>query len=468
MSDTNNRVRFQPWKGSGRRRSPGEPPIKRSRPPVRALIAAAIVVVASVIAIVALPVLVTRQIDRLREQTERHTVPARRQLNEIGYRLSMQIASLANEAFRRDARVRIDHRATIAAQEAALRSLAEHARALGPDVSAEFAELESEIRRWHVELEHYLGAGDRATAAQQLARAAHYPDVMEATYRLDAAFAASQARRRADIGRITRRQVYLTAFLVLLGLLALVPVIWMLLWLRRVLAALESAVRTRDEILGIVTHDLRSPLTTIALSTQLMPGSPPEEQADHAETILTTVRRMQRLIADLLDATKIEHSSLSIKKERVDPAAIADEAMTANEPIAAEKQIDLQASIDEPLPAISGDHDRVVQALGNLLGNAFKFTPAGGTVRLAVEAGDGKVRFTVSDSGPGIAPSDLPHLFEPFWQGKKTAHLGAGLGLKITRAIVEAHGGSIHVRNASTGGASFTFELPADPTEDRR
>jgi signal transduction histidine kinase len=89
-------------------------------------------------------------------------------------------------------------------------------------------------------------------------------------------------------------------------------------------------------------------------------------------------------------------------------------------------------------------------------------------VRFVGQARDGAVRFTVSDSGPGIAAADLPHLFEPFWQAKKTAHLGAGLGLKITRAIVEAHGGTIRVSNVPPGGACFTFDVPAAQGNESR
>jgi len=153
---------------------------------------------------------------------------------------------------------------------------------------------------------------------------------------------------------------------------------------------------------------------------------------------------------------------LSVKREDIDCAHLASEVVAGHAPIAAQKHIAFQPSIDSLLPHINGDHDRLVQALANLLGNAFKFTPEGGTVRFLAERRDGCVRFSVIDSGPGVPPGDLPHLFEPFWQAKKTAHLGAGLGLKITRAIVEAHGGSIQVGNQPGGGASFAFELPVN------
>jgi signal transduction histidine kinase len=169
---------------------------------------------------------------------------------------------------------------------------------------------------------------------------------------------------------------------------------------------------------------------------------------------------MERLIHDLLDVTKAEQGKLSIRRDVVDPTAIARDVVASHQPIAASKQIDFKTSVAEDLPQLCGDGDRLAQALTNLIGNAFKFTPARGVVQLSVAQRDGKVCFEVSDSGPGIAPNDLPHLFEPFWQAKKTAHLGAGLGLKITRAIVEAHDGSIEVTNLAGGGARFRIELP--------
>lgn len=309
---------------------------------------------------------------------------------------------------------------------------------------------------------------------QRLAFDENYPAVIEAVHRLDEAITAYQGERRQEVRRLGRLQVRLTAGLVLLAAVAAALVLWMLRRLRSLasMLAAESAARQaaleqqqelvhiRDEILGVVAHDLRSPLTSITLSTQLIAGSAPDEQAEHIETIVSTTRRMQRLIQDLVDVTKVENSKLSIRQDQVDPAAIAREVVAAEEPITASKQIALVSSIEEPLPKVRGDGDRIAQALANLIGNALKFTPAGGTVRVAVTRRDGRVRFAVSDTGPGIAPSDLPHLFEPFWQAKKTAHLGAGLGLKITRAIVEAHDGTIGARNVPGGGACFTFELP--------
>jgi signal transduction histidine kinase len=452
------------------------------------LVAAAAVVLGALAALVTLPLVVTIQIENLRREIEERAQPARMHLNQVNYELANQIASLARATTAGDEGHLADYRAAVAAQNAPMAPLAAETRALGPDFAQRFAELEVQSRRWHLAVERYLETRRRnpSDAGHRIAYEGDYPAVIDAVHRLDEAISAFQSGRLQEIRRLSHWHVRFSAILVILAVIAALVVLWMLARFRKLASELahesqehvaglererglrqtaESLLRSRDEILGVVSHDLRSPLTTIALSTQLMQGSSAEEQAEHVQTILTTTRRMERLIQDLLDVTKIENSALSIRRETIDPAAIAEEVIAGHRPIAAEKKIELESSIEGPLPAVYGDRDRLIQALSNLLGNAFKFTPAGGVVRLSAERDDGKVRFTVSDTGPGIAPSDLPHLFKPFWQARKTAHLGAGLGLKITRAIVEAHGGSIHVANARTGGASFTFDLPVLPSD---
>jgi signal transduction histidine kinase len=454
------------------------------------LVVAAAVVLGALAALVTLPLVVTIQIEKLRREIEERAQPARTHLNQVNAQLANQIASLSRATATGDEDHLADYRAAVAAQSAPMAPLAAETRALGPDFARRFAELEIQSRRWHLAVDRYLEErrGNPSRAGQRIAYEADYPAVIDAVHRLDEAISAFQSSHRRQIRRWTQWHVRLSAILVVFAVIAALAVLWMLARFRtlasqlahesqehmaglqrerRIRQTAESLLRSRDEILGVVSHDLRSPLTTIALSTQLMQGSSADEQAEHLETILTTTRRMERLIQDLLDVTKIESSALSIRRETIDPAAIADEVIAAHRPIAAEKNIELKSSIETPLPEVCGDRDRLIQALSNLLGNGFKFTPAGGVVQLIAQAREGMVRFTVSDTGPGIAPSDLPHLFEPFWQARKTAHLGAGLGLKITRAIVEAHGGSIHVTNASTGGACFTFDLPAASSDSQ-
>lgn len=445
--------------------------MNRRQPSNVALLAATIVVVVSLLALVLLPILVQRQTERYRLENEQHADLARAALNDLNYRLSQQIASLTRAATTRDERHLDEFSRLIPSQKAAMVALGKHAGSINREFDLAYAELQQRLATWH-------DAVERRVDLPLLPIDANYPAIIETVHRMDKAITTYQGTRRERVRALARMQVWVTSGLVLLAFVAASLFLWMVQRLRTFAAMLanESAarqealeaqrelVRIRDEILGVVSHDLRSPLTTIALSAQLIPDSSSDEQSEHLQTIVTATRRMERLIHDLLDVTRAEKGKLSIRHDVLDPAVVVREVAASHEPIAASKQISFEAVIADELPRLRGDADRLAQALTNLIGNAFKFTPSGGVVRLSVTRQDDRVRFEVADTGPGIAPTDHPHLFEPFWQAKKTAHLGAGLGLKITRAIVEAHDGAIEVTNCPGGGACFRFELPAMKT----
>jgi PAS domain S-box-containing protein len=224
----------------------------------------------------------------------------------------------------------------------------------------------------------------------------------------------------------------------------------------------EAAVRVRDETLGIVSHDLRNPLTKIALSAELLDGAPPEQQNDLVETIQASARQMQRLIQDLLDVARVEAGRFAVERSFLDPGTIVAEVCASNEPLAQQKDQRIVCHLAPALPNICADHDRLVQVFANLIGNAIKFAPERGTIAIEATQENGKVQFSVRDNGPGIPEADLKHVFKPYWQAKKTAHMGAGLGLAIVRGIIEAHGGQVWAENAPGGGAVFTFTVPTE------
>jgi CheY-like chemotaxis protein/anti-sigma regulatory factor (Ser/Thr protein kinase) len=173
---------------------------------------------------------------------------------------------------------------------------------------------------------------------------------------------------------------------------------------------------------------------------------------------------MQRLIQDLLDATRIDARAFSVRHETVDPEAVAREAFVTHSPIAADKKIALEETIATPLPPIEGDHDRLLQALSNLLGNALKFTPEGGRVVITVSLADTTLSVRITDTGAGISPDFLPYVFDRFRQedGATTrAHGGLGLGLSIVRHLVELHGGEVRAESEGEGrGSAFIVSLP--------
>lgn len=229
---------------------------------------------------------------------------------------------------------------------------------------------------------------------------------------------------------------------------------------RRARETAEEAVRARDEIVSIVSHDLRGPLTAITLSADLLSSADPSA-AEQVEEIKSAARRMERLIGDLLDVARIERGGLALKRKNVEASAIVDEVCRSFRPLVETRNQEFECDSAGGLPVICADVDRMMQVFGNLITNATKFTPRGGTVSVQAEPEARGVRFTVADTGPGIPPSDLPNVFRRHWQAKKTAHLGAGLGLTITKGIVEAHGGTIWVENRPEGGAAFRFSIPA-------
>jgi signal transduction histidine kinase len=224
----------------------------------------------------------------------------------------------------------------------------------------------------------------------------------------------------------------------------------------------QKIIDARQEILGIVAHDLRNPLNTIHMATSLLLEEPGLEKPriSQLRIIQRSGERMNRLIQDLLSVTAIEAGRLSIAPRKVSVHDLFHEASEMLEPIVREKSITFTVVAPDDLPAVRADSARVLQVLSNLVGNAVKFTPPGGTITLAALRSDGPVQCSVSDTGPGIPPAHIPRLFGKFWQAKRGDGRGVGLGLAIARGIVEAHGGTIEVESELGRGSVFTFALP--------
>jgi signal transduction histidine kinase len=227
----------------------------------------------------------------------------------------------------------------------------------------------------------------------------------------------------------------------------------------------ESAVRYRDDVLSIVSHDLRNPVATIMMSASLLGDADiPLDEAQRAQqlgVIRRSAERMNRLIGDLLDVGHIERGRLAIRCRCERPEQLVREACEAFGAVLESKSQTLTCEIADGLPAVEVDRDRIVQVLSNYLGNASKFTPAGGRIGIRAWADTGEVRFAVSDTGPGIPAEDRQRIFERFWQAKRTAHLGAGLGLAIAKGIAEAHRGRVWTESEVGAGSTFVLALPA-------
>ncbi len=223
-------------------------------------------------------------------------------------------------------------------------------------------------------------------------------------------------------------------------------------------ARADVATRSRERVLEIVAHDLRSPLTAIkALGESIAHANPPLRP--RLERIDRAVGRMDRLISQLVDATRIGHGELTVSTRPEPVGAIVDETVDLYATTAREREIALEAT-DVPAEAVvQADRDRIMQVLGNLIGNALKFTPPGGRVTLSARQHPDAVTFSVADTGSGITAEDLPHVFEQYW---KHDEKGTGLGLFIARSVVQAHHGRIWVESTPGVGSTFFFTLPPD------
>jgi PAS domain S-box-containing protein len=233
----------------------------------------------------------------------------------------------------------------------------------------------------------------------------------------------------------------------------------------RLHAQTEKAVRDRQEILAVVSHDLRSPLNTIAMAADSIQERARSAQRQDEDTrtvamIARAAARMLRMTQDLLDVSSIEANQLAIDPKPTRVTAIVHELLEALDGTARERSLELTATQTDPTLVVYCDRDRILQVLTNLVGNALKFTGPGGRIDVAIEPNGDQVRFIVCDTGSGISPELVPHVFDRYRQAAETASQGRGLGLFITKGIVEAHGGVIRVDSEPGLGTAFEFSLP--------
>jgi signal transduction histidine kinase len=258
----------------------------------------------------------------------------------------------------------------------------------------------------------------------------------------------------------------LLGFLVLMSLGASWYFARLLAWsYRQEQEALETAQRalaTRDELMGIIAHDLRNPLNAIKLKAVLLrKAAGSEKSREQAESIEHITLRMEHLIKSMLDVATLEAGRLSVTPAPCGVEGLLREAVELFGSLSAAKQIELRLrGVSEPGLTVQADRERMLQVFSNLLGNAIKFTPQGGQVVLSVERQGEVARFAVSDSGPGIASEHLPHVFDRFWKHEAAGKKGTGLGLFISKGIIDEHGGRLWAESAPGQGATFYFTLP--------
>ena len=228
----------------------------------------------------------------------------------------------------------------------------------------------------------------------------------------------------------------------------------------------ERAISMKDEFIAVVSHELRTPLTAILLWAKMLRAGTvkPGDHPRVLETIEQSAVAQQQLIEDLLDVSRMMSGKLRLHVREVDAVPLVQAAVDAVRPMADAKRVAIEVALEERAGRVRADPDRLQQVVWNLLNNAVKFTPSGGRVSVRLRRLDGNVQFEFSDTGKGIKPDFLPHVFERFRQAEASTtrtHGGLGLGLAICRQLVELHGGTIRAESAGEGaGATFTVELP--------
>jgi PAS domain S-box-containing protein len=231
--------------------------------------------------------------------------------------------------------------------------------------------------------------------------------------------------------------------------------------------ALEKAVQRREELVAIVSHDLRNPLSTVLMGAKQIELFADDSESGvrnkkAARAVIRAVDQMTRLVGDLLDLARLEaNQPLRMELDELDVVELAERAVDACVPLAKARKLHLETKATEREVHAICDGDRVIQVLGNLIGNAIKFTPEGGRIQVAIQREAGEIVCSVSDTGAGMREDEVPRIFEPYWQSDGPRGRGAGLGLSIVKAIVEAHRGRVWAQTALGSGSTFTFTLPA-------
>jgi PAS domain S-box-containing protein len=225
----------------------------------------------------------------------------------------------------------------------------------------------------------------------------------------------------------------------------------------------RASLRARDEMVGVVSHDLRNPVAAVKMlsRTLLRASENGDAQArESIELISQAAEQMDALIRDLLDVNCMDAGKLAISPVSMDPSQLLTDSLQTLRPLVDEKGISLDLQIETALPKVMADPERIQQMLSNLVGNAIKFSPAGSKIVVVARKDTDDVIISVLDNGRGIAAEQLPRVFDRYWQSSRTDRQGAGLGLAISKGIVEAHGGRIWLESRPAEGTTVSFTLP--------
>ncbi|MEX2110277.1 MAG: PAS domain-containing sensor histidine kinase [Gemmatimonadaceae bacterium] len=225
----------------------------------------------------------------------------------------------------------------------------------------------------------------------------------------------------------------------------------------------RASLRARDEMVGVVSHDLRNPVAAVKMLSRALLRAPQVDGTsaqESIELIAQAAAHMDVLIRDLLDVNRLDTGKLVISAVAVEPSVMLTDSLQTLRPLVEEKNIGLDVQIESRLPKVMADPERIQQTLSNLVGNAIKFSPAGSKIVVLARKHAEEIIISVIDKGRGIATEHLPRVFDRYWQSSRTDRQGAGLGLTISKGIVEAHGGRIWLESVPGQGTTASFTLP--------
>jgi signal transduction histidine kinase len=225
---------------------------------------------------------------------------------------------------------------------------------------------------------------------------------------------------------------------------------------------LAEANELRRQMTADIAHDLRTPLSVILGYTEALTSGKLQATPETFNIMYNKAQHLQHLIDDLRTLALADAGELSLTRRPVEPALLLEHAALDHMVQAQDREVTIRVEADEDLPSIEVDPERMAQVLGNLVSNALRYTPQGGEVLLSAERGQGSIILKVQDSGPGIDPEELPHIFDRFYRSDKSRQQSgeSGLGLAIARSIVEAHGGNITAKSVQDNGAVFIISFP--------
>ena len=424
----------------------------------------------ALVALAAVPIYVGERVASLQDQITETLQPALESAARLSLYQSRQMARLQSFLLTGDRTIRIRYNAAIAEEDSLYNDLGDLVRVMDLDVRERLARLSSESTRWrfgHLSIFDEvagLEAGDALWAQVQ----GEYEELQGTTRELERVIKGEvdQGRRDTQWWRTMQTWIMIGLSILALGsLLVIARVSWRV---RRLVTeaekrenALHQTVKQRDEVVSIVSHDLRNPLGVVAGAPDTLIELPldREERERQATIIARSASRMSRLIEDLLDVSRIEAGAFVVRPSAEEPISVLEEIRDMFEVQAEEAQVALAVGpVCDVL--VRMDHDRVVQALANLVDNALRFTPEGGVVTLSGEVLDQEtVSLSVSDTGVGLTQDALDNLFSRFWQAEGDRKGRAGLGLAIVKGVIEAHGGEVRVESDPGVGSTFRLVL---------